>query len=189
MFRNGEYVRCDQLNGGAKPGCQAHDERIHPTVGTAPVRLGTRDFKSFFQGGLSEVRIWSRPLQPDEITRLYRSNEVPRGGLVAAFLLDEGKRARRHAQAQGQDLRRHVGKNDRRVNSLVLASSTLSRAAIGERATGMFAVAGDLHFSARVFAALAAVGLVSRHGAPASRVRTLLQLSVSHDSCLLLTGR
>ena len=52
MFRNGEYVRCDQLNGGAKPGCQAHDERIHPTVGTAPVRLGTRDFKSFFQGGL-----------------------------------------------------------------------------------------------------------------------------------------
>jgi len=105
IFRNGVYVRCDEYNGHVKGGCQAHDERIHPTIGTAPLRLGTRDFKSFFQGGLSEVRIWSRPLQPDEITRLYRANEVPRGGLTAAFLLDEGK-----GDTARDSMRRHKGR-------------------------------------------------------------------------------
>jgi hypothetical protein len=51
----------------------------------------------------------------------------------------------------------------------------------------MFAVAGDLNFTSRVFAALAAVGFVIRHGTPASRVRALLLFNASHDVRLLLT--
>jgi Concanavalin A-like lectin/glucanases superfamily len=56
IYRNGGYVRCDEYDGPGR-GCQAHPEHIHPTPGSALLRLGTRDLKSFFQGGLSQVRI------------------------------------------------------------------------------------------------------------------------------------
>jgi hypothetical protein len=91
IYRDGEYVRCDEYNGPAGHGCASHGERIHPMPGNAPLRLGTRDLKSFFQGGLSQVRIWNRQLSAVEIRALYRNNEVPRRGLAAEFLLDEGK--------------------------------------------------------------------------------------------------
>jgi hypothetical protein len=45
----------------------------------------------------------------------------------------------------------------------------------------MCAVAGDLHLSLRVFAALAAVRFVRRYDAPASRMHAFLLLNVSHD--------
>ncbi len=90
IYRNGEYVRCDEYSGPSGRGCQRHGERIHPRPGSAPLRLGTRDLHSFFQGGLSQVRIWNRALHPDEIRRLYKSNDVPRQGLAAEFLLNEG---------------------------------------------------------------------------------------------------
>jgi hypothetical protein len=45
----------------------------------------------------------------------------------------------------------------------------------------MCAVAGDLHLSVRVFAALAAVRFLVRHGTPASRMHAFLLLNVSHD--------
>lgn len=88
IYKNGEYMRCDEYNGPSGHGCQAHGERIHPSRGNAPLRLGTRDLKSFFQGGLSQVRIWNRLLRPDEVRRLYTSDDVPRQGLAAEFLLD-----------------------------------------------------------------------------------------------------
>jgi hypothetical protein len=89
IFRNGKYVRCDEYDGPTGHGCQAHRERVLPAAGNAPLRLGTRDLKSFFQGGLSQVRIWNRALASDEIRKLYLSNEVPQAGLAAEFLLDE----------------------------------------------------------------------------------------------------
>jgi len=89
IYRNGEYVRCDEYDGPAGHGCQAHPERIHPMPGNAPLRLGTRDFKSFFQGGLSQVRIWNRALEGEEIRRVFQ-NDIPRSGLAAEFLLNEG---------------------------------------------------------------------------------------------------
>ncbi len=91
IYRNGEYVRCDEYNGPAGRGCQSHGERIYPMRGDAAVRLATRDLKSFFQGGLSKVRIWNRALRPDEIRKLYANDEVSRHGLAAEFPLDEGK--------------------------------------------------------------------------------------------------
>jgi hypothetical protein len=53
-----------------------------------PVRLGTRDRRSFFQGGVSRVRIWNRVLGADEVSALYVSDAVPSSGLVAEFLLN-----------------------------------------------------------------------------------------------------
>jgi len=91
IYRNGEYVRCDEYDGPTGHGCQAHGERIHPLSGNAPLRLGTRDFASFFQGGLSQVGIWNRALSRDEIRTLYAGNDVPQLGLAAEFLLDEGE--------------------------------------------------------------------------------------------------
>jgi Concanavalin A-like lectin/glucanases superfamily len=105
IYENGEYIRCDEYNGPSGRGCQAHGERIHPRHGNAALRLGTRDLKSFFQGGLSQVRIWNRALRSDEVRRLYRSGDVPQQGLAAEFLLDEGKGDVVHDTAGG-----HQGK-------------------------------------------------------------------------------
>ena len=91
IYRNGEYMRCDEYNEPTAGGCQAHGERIQPGRGNAPLRLGTRDFKSFFEGGLAQVRIWNRALRPEEIQRLHGNDDVPRQGLAAEFLLDEGQ--------------------------------------------------------------------------------------------------
>jgi hypothetical protein len=47
------------------------DWQIMPQRGTAPVRLGTRDGKGFFIGGLDEVAIYPRVLSPEEIRWHY----------------------------------------------------------------------------------------------------------------------
>ena len=90
IYRNGEFVRCDEYDGPAGHGCQAHPERIQPAAGEAPMRLGTRDLKSFFQGVLSQVRIWNRALRNQEIREVFHG-DITRSGLVAEFLLNEGK--------------------------------------------------------------------------------------------------
>jgi hypothetical protein len=105
IYKNGAYIRCDEYNGRSGRGCQAHGERIHPGQGNAPLRLGTRDLKSFFQGELSQVRIWKRALRSSEIRRLYGNNDIPRQGLAAEFLLDEGEGDAVHDTAGG-----HQGK-------------------------------------------------------------------------------
>lgn len=91
MYRNGEFVRCDEINGPTGHGCQSHSERIQPQPGGAPLRIGTRDLKSFFEGEISHVRIWNRSLTKDEVRRLYQANHVPQQGLAAEFPLDEGQ--------------------------------------------------------------------------------------------------
>ena len=104
IYRNGVYIRCDEYDGPTGHGCQAHPQRIHPSAGNAPLRLGTRDLKSFFEGGLSQVRIWNRPLDQEEIRRVFQ-NDVPRTGLVAEFLLNEGQGETVHDTA-----RKHQGR-------------------------------------------------------------------------------
>ena len=47
------------------------DWKIMPQHGTAPVRLGTREGKGFFVGGLDEVAIYPRVLSPEEIRWHY----------------------------------------------------------------------------------------------------------------------
>jgi hypothetical protein len=38
--------------------------KAHPHRGTAPLRLGTRDFNSFFEGEIRAVRVWNRLAVP-----------------------------------------------------------------------------------------------------------------------------
>jgi Concanavalin A-like lectin/glucanases superfamily len=59
---------------------------VTPAHGTAPLRIGTRDRKSFFLGAIHEVRIWRRALTAAEVDALYRGS-VPQDGLVAEYLL------------------------------------------------------------------------------------------------------
>jgi hypothetical protein len=47
--------------------------RIKPVHGTAPVRLGTRDGKSFLVGGLDEVAIYPRVLSAGEVLENYKA--------------------------------------------------------------------------------------------------------------------
>jgi hypothetical protein len=61
-------------------------ENIVPVHGTAPVRIATRDFNSFFLGAIRDVRVWSRVLSTDEVQMVYAC-VIPPDGLVAAYLL------------------------------------------------------------------------------------------------------
>lgn len=61
-------------------------ESIVPVHGPAPVRIATRDLKSFFLGAIRDVRFWNRALTADEVQKLY-TNIIPQEGLVAAFEL------------------------------------------------------------------------------------------------------
>jgi hypothetical protein len=44
-------------------------------MGTAPVRLGTRDLRSFLTGGLDEVAIYPRRFTAAEVQENYRRSE------------------------------------------------------------------------------------------------------------------
>jgi len=63
---------------------------ITPQHASAPVRMATRDFASFLQGALAQVRVWNRVLNQQEISDLYTLGSVPQDGLVAEYLLSEG---------------------------------------------------------------------------------------------------
>jgi hypothetical protein len=61
--------------------------QIQPKQGNAPVRIGTRDFHSYFEGEIREVRFWRRLLSDAEIMALYSNGAAPSDGLVAEYLL------------------------------------------------------------------------------------------------------
>src|SRR5262249_137482 len=60
---------------------------IHLQAGPAPLRFGTKDLGSFFEGGLTRVRLWNRALAASEISALYATDLAPKVGLVGEFLL------------------------------------------------------------------------------------------------------
>jgi hypothetical protein len=78
IFINGAFIDSDIYLG-----------KIHPQRGTAPVRLGTRDFHSYFEGEIRAVRVWNRTLTEAEVAALYASDVVPTDGLVAEYLLTQ----------------------------------------------------------------------------------------------------
>lgn len=47
------------------------DYNVIPENGTAPLRFGTRDFNSYYQGAIDDVRFYNRVLTDLEITELY----------------------------------------------------------------------------------------------------------------------
>ena len=67
------------------------------------MRLGTRDLNSFFEGGLTRVRIWNRALDAKQVSALYSFDTVPSDGLVAEFLLNADTGATVVDSAQGND--------------------------------------------------------------------------------------
>ena len=76
---------------------------ISPAAGGAPLRLGSKDFASFFHGAIGPVRIWNRPLTADEVRVLYASGTVPQRGLVAHYRFTEGSGTVVHDAAGGHD--------------------------------------------------------------------------------------
>ena len=92
IYKNGVPRDCDQYTGDDDPKCDHYAANlwITPRHGNAPLRLGTRDLHSYFQGALAQVRIWNRALSADEITGLYQQDQVSRTSLVAEYLFTEG---------------------------------------------------------------------------------------------------
>lgn len=50
------------------------DYSIIPGNGTAPLRIGTRDFNSFFKGAIDDIRIYKRILDTAEVLSLYNED-------------------------------------------------------------------------------------------------------------------
>ena len=44
---------------------------VTPADGTAPLRIGTRDFASYFNGAIDDLVIYNRVLTPAEVQQLY----------------------------------------------------------------------------------------------------------------------
>jgi hypothetical protein len=112
IYRDGQYRRCDTYRGPSAGQCPIHYQpppnenhqlEINPAVGVSPLRLGTRDLNSFFEGGLSRVRIWNRALETGELSALYSSDAAPSDGLVAAFLLNADTGTTAADTARGND--------------------------------------------------------------------------------------
>jgi hypothetical protein len=91
IYKDGIFQRCDRYTGAGDTKCQNYDPSlwVTPTAGAAPVRIGSRDFHSFFLGGIAEVRFWNRVLTDSEIAGVAGGSSVPQDGLVAEFLLNQ----------------------------------------------------------------------------------------------------
>jgi len=90
IYKNGEFKDCDRYTGSGPGKCHNYspDRWIGPQHGNAPLRIGTRDLKSFFLGAIRAVRIWQRALTADEVNALH-AGTVPQHGLVAEYLLQQ----------------------------------------------------------------------------------------------------
>jgi hypothetical protein len=112
LYKDGQYIRCDTYRGSAQGSCEIHYQAppsqnlqlvINPQAGPAPLRLGTKDFGSFFAGGLTKVRLWNRALNAGEISVLYSADEPAQDGLVAEFLLNNDTGATAIDSVQGNN--------------------------------------------------------------------------------------
>jgi len=68
IYKNGQLRGSPETSRGAL----YSSYYISPRMGTAPVRLGTRDLRSFFTGGLDEVAIYPRRRTAAEVQENYR---------------------------------------------------------------------------------------------------------------------
>jgi len=99
IYRDGGFRRCDQYQPITDSPCAPHFDPgahvpliVQPKSGSAPLRIGTKDARhSFFAGAVSRVRLWNRALTADEVTRLFTADKFSHEGMVAEYLLNEGK--------------------------------------------------------------------------------------------------
>jgi Concanavalin A-like lectin/glucanases superfamily len=112
FYKDGQFIRCDTYRGPAQGPCPIHHQAppnehvqlvIEPRAGRAPLRLGTKDLGSFFEGGLTRIRLWNRVLHASEISGLYTAEAVPQLGLVAEFLLNSDTGTTAFDTARGND--------------------------------------------------------------------------------------
>jgi Concanavalin A-like lectin/glucanases superfamily len=72
-YKNGQQR--DQDCFWSKPSpeiCKKVTDPVEPKSGTAPVRVGTRDFASFFKGAIDNIHIYNRALSAAEVGQLCR---------------------------------------------------------------------------------------------------------------------
>jgi hypothetical protein len=77
IYKNGVFKKSESYAG-----------IITPQHGTAPLRIGTRDFNSFFLGAIRGVQVWNRALTAAEV-QMLSSDSIPAAGLVADYRLDQ----------------------------------------------------------------------------------------------------
>ena len=87
IYKDGQLKDCDKYRAAAPGLCDA------PTAGGLTTGMvqhpceSARDFNSFFEGSIQDVRVWNRALNEDEIRKLHDEGIVPRTGLVAEYAL------------------------------------------------------------------------------------------------------
>jgi len=93
VYKDGAAKDCDAYRStasGTECGIPpSTDKQVTPRNGTAPMRIGTRDFRSFFPGLIRDVRIWNRALSAAEIQRLF-AGSVSTVGLVSSTSVTDG---------------------------------------------------------------------------------------------------
>jgi hypothetical protein len=117
IFENGEQKDADALS----------DYSITPENGTAPVRIGTRDLGSFFEGAITRVALYAGKLDAARIrahaqalgTGSYDAMVLGEPSLVAFYKLDEASGTVAHDAKGGRHGVYHGG--------VTLAGATLSR--------------------------------------------------------------
>jgi len=72
-YKNGRQRDQDCFR-SLNPPCKKDNvtDPVDPQSGTAPVRVGTRDFASFFKGAIDNLHIYNRALSKAEVERLCR---------------------------------------------------------------------------------------------------------------------
>ncbi|MBV8282558.1 MAG: LamG domain-containing protein [Candidatus Eremiobacteraeota bacterium] len=80
IYKNGVFRHADSYASLAQP----------PQPGSAPLRVGSKDLTSYFQGAIGPIWIWNRPLSAAEISALFSSGGIPSNGLVAQYMMNEG---------------------------------------------------------------------------------------------------
>jgi hypothetical protein len=79
IYKNGQWRHSDSYASLAPA----------PQPGSAPLRIGSKDLTSYFQGAIGPIWIWNRPLSASEIGALFSSGTVPQNGLMAQYLMNE----------------------------------------------------------------------------------------------------
>jgi hypothetical protein len=70
VFRDGERIEGADDSPGARYGNQPH-WAILPVAGSSPVRIATRDRRTFFAGAIAQVAIYPRVLSEDDVQAHY----------------------------------------------------------------------------------------------------------------------
>jgi hypothetical protein len=101
IFRDGRQRDCDFYRSGHDGTCFEAPFQVQPTNGHSPLRIGTLNGDSYFEGRIRNVRIWKRALSAGEVMNVHLGN-IPRSSLVAEYTLDGGSPMENTGQHPGR---------------------------------------------------------------------------------------